>query len=313
MNFKIVRQKLLISSMMGVLCFMGQGIVSQATEVDNTETRTEEEIAEAYGEISYAEIDDFEYIRSSPSNYSTWVGKLYDGNQVTILSIEGTWAEIESGSVTGYISLEYLLEEDEVLAQEEELSSITSTVTASRLNVRTGPGMDYEIIDVVTEGMELLYLSEIDEWQLVYYDDNIGYVHSDYIEQSISYSYAESREEVEASEIDGEAIVEYAMQFIGNPYVWGGTDLENGADCSGFVQSVYEYFGIYLSRTSYTQRTEGIEVSYDEIELGDIICYEGHVGIYIGNDQIVNAIGSAYGIGISSATYSEIITIRRVL
>lgn len=103
------------------------------------------------------------------------------------------------------------------------------------------------------------------------------------------------------------------MQFVGNPYVWGGTSLTNGADCSGFVQSVYANFGVSMPRTSSAMRSAGTEVSYSEAVPGDVICYEGHVGIYIGNGQIVNAIDEAHGIGVSSATYTNIITVRRLL
>lgn len=109
-----------------------------------------------------------------------------------------------------------------------------------------------------------------------------------------------------------QAVVDYARQFLGNPYVWGGTSLTRGTDCSGFVKSVYAHFGVSLPRTSYSMRSVGYEVSYDEIQPGDIVCYSGHVGIYAGNGQIVNAIDESHGIGMSSAKYSSIITIRRI-
>ena len=111
----------------------------------------------------------------------------------------------------------------------------------------------------------------------------------------------------------GQAVVDYACQFIGNPYVWGGTSLTNGADCSGFVQSVYAHFGVNLPRTSSEMRSAGRGVSYSEALPGDIICYDGHVGIYMGDGQIVNAINSRKGIGILPATYKGILTVRRLL
>ena len=110
----------------------------------------------------------------------------------------------------------------------------------------------------------------------------------------------------------GQAVVDYACQFIGNPYVWGGTSLTDGADCSGFVQSVYAHFGVSLPRTSGEQRGAGRAVSYSEAVPGDIVCYDGHVGIYMGDGQIVNAINSRRGIGILPATYTNIITVRRI-
>ena len=111
----------------------------------------------------------------------------------------------------------------------------------------------------------------------------------------------------------GQSVVDYAYQFLGNPYVWGGTSLTNGADCSGFVQSVYAHFGISLPRTSYEQRTAGDEISYAEAQPGDLILYEGHVGIYMGDGKIINAMNEAQGIGVCSATYTNIVAVRRVL
>lgn len=111
----------------------------------------------------------------------------------------------------------------------------------------------------------------------------------------------------------GQQIADYACKFIGNPYVAGGTSLTNGADCSGFVMSVYKNFGISLPRSSYAQSSVGRGVSYSEAKPGDVIYYGGHVGIYIGNGQIVHASTQRTGIKITSATYRNIITVRRIV
>lgn len=116
----------------------------------------------------------------------------------------------------------------------------------------------------------------------------------------------------------GSSVANYALQFVGNPYVWGGTSLTGGADCSGFVQSVYAAFGVSLPRTSYAQMSAGYEVSYSEAQPGDLICYGGHIAIYIGNGQIVHASNSAPypagGIKVSSnAAYRTILSVRRVI
>ncbi len=111
----------------------------------------------------------------------------------------------------------------------------------------------------------------------------------------------------------GKEIAVYACGFIGNPYVAGGTSLTNGADCSGFTQAVYRQFGYSLPRNSTSQRTAGTQVGYAEAQPGDIICYPGHVAIYIGNGKIVHASSAKTGIKISNALYREIICVRRIV
>ncbi len=112
----------------------------------------------------------------------------------------------------------------------------------------------------------------------------------------------------------GSSVVDYATQFVGNPYVWGGTSLTDGADCSGFVQSVYNNFGVSLPRTSYEQQNAGTEVSYEDAQAGDLICYGGHVAIYMGDGKIVHASNARDGIKISDdATYRTILSVRRLV
>ena len=114
--------------------------------------------------------------------------------------------------------------------------------------------------------------------------------------------------------VSGSDVVNYAMQFVGKPYVWGGKDPNTGADCSGFTSYVYAHFGISIPSFSGAQRSCGQEVSYANAQAGDLICYAGHVAIYIGGGKIVHAKGTAYGIvGNDNATYKTIITVRRLL
>lgn len=113
--------------------------------------------------------------------------------------------------------------------------------------------------------------------------------------------------------ISGQTVVDFAMQFVGNPYVWGGTSLTNGCDCSGFVMSVFGHFGISLPHSSYALRSCGQGVSYSNARPGDLICYSGHVAIYIGGGRIVGAQSSAVGIATQNATYRTILAVRRVL
>lgn len=114
--------------------------------------------------------------------------------------------------------------------------------------------------------------------------------------------------------VSGSDVVNYAMQFVGKPYVWGGKDPNTGADCSGFTSYVYAHFGISIPSFSGAQRSCGQEVSYANAQAGDLICYAGHVAIFMGGGKIVHAKGTAYGIvGNDNATYKTIITVRRLL
>lgn len=112
----------------------------------------------------------------------------------------------------------------------------------------------------------------------------------------------------------GNAVVDYAVQFVGNPYVYGGTSLTNGADCSGFVMSVYENFGVSLPHSSTADRNVGVDVGgLENAQPGDLVCYSGHVGIYIGDGQIVHASTASTGIKISDADYRTPVAVRRVI
>ena len=151
---------------------------------------------------------------------------------------------------------------------------------------------------------------EYDEYGNVIDSENTVSV-DDYESQQSSDSDSSSSSSYSGS---GSSVVDYATQFVGNPYVWGGTSLTNGADCSGFVQSVYANFGVSLPRTSYEQQNAGTEVSYADAQPGDLICYGGHVAIYMGNGQIVHASNSVDGIKISdNAAYRTIVSVRRLV
>lgn len=127
-----------------------------------------------------------------------------------------------------------------------------------------------------------------------------------------STSYTSTIDNASGSDL-GKKVAKYACQYIGNPYVYGGTSLTSGADCSGFTYRVYKDFGYNLPRTSSEQRNVGSGVDYSDAQPGDIICYSGHVGIYIGGGKIVHASTEKTGIKVSNATYRSILSVRRIV
>lgn len=161
-----------------------------------------------------------------------------------------------------------------------------------------------------TESAEEEYTEESESSEDVEYDEYGNVIDSD---NTVSQEEYESQDTPSYSG-SGSSVVDFATQFVGNPYVWGGTSLTGGADCSGFTQSVYANFGVSIPRTSYEQQNAGYEVPYSEAQPGDLICYGGHVAIYMGNGQIVHASNSRDGIKISNdATYRTILSVRRLV
>ena len=220
-----------------------------------------------------------------------------------------------------------------VPTQKGEYLDMAFANVQSFLYIRSEPTTESEWVGKLYPDYAAKIIGPVGEWTKVQSGNVTGYVYSEYItvgneaqkkaEELVqkkdtenakeAFTYAESKEQQTQAAQTGQAIVDYACQFIGNPYVWGGTSLTNGADCSGFVQSVFAHFGISLPRTTWDMENVGTAVSYDQAVAGDIILYNGHVGIYMGNGQIVNAINSAKGIGILPATYTNIVTVRRLV
>ena len=223
-------------------------------------------------------------VYAEPKDESDWIGKVYQDSSVNVVEMESEWTLIQSGNVTGYVKTENLILGNEAIEHTKN------------------------ILNVVYAGVEILDLS----------DEEIRE----------AFSNGETREEEEARlAIEAEErriaeenarrqkredVVAYAKRFIGNPYVYGGTSLTNGTDCSGFVRGVYQHFGISLPRTSYAMRSVGYRVSVSEMQPGDIVCYNGHVGIYAGNGKLVDAVNSSKGICLSNAFRDPIITVRRI-
>ena len=236
-----------------------------------------------YLDMAFANVTSFLYVRSEPTKESEYVGKLYPGYAAKITGPVGEWTAVESGDVTGYVKTEYILTGAEAQTYAENL-----VTEAQQEGKEEAEAFTYA---VSRKSEEAQMTQEV--------QGNV--------------QQTETTEVSAQPASNGQVIVDYACQFIGNPYVWGGTSLTDGADCSGFVQSVFAHFGISLPRTTYDQIYAGVEVSYDQAMPGDLICYDGHIGIYIGNGQIVNAQNPEQGIGISPATYTTILSVRRIV
>lgn len=271
-----------------------------------------------YTNLGIAHVDNHLNIREEPNENGKLIGKLSKDAACEILEIdENGWAHIKSGKVEGYCSTEFLYLGEEAVARGREVASMIAIVNTQTLKVREQPNTDSTVITLIPEE-EQLEVVEIMEngWIKFLLDDEEAYVSGEYVdveerlEKAVTLTELKYGQGVSDVRVD---LVQYAKQFVGNPYVWGGTSLTNGADCSGFVQSVYANFGIALPRTTYDMVNVGYEVSYDQALPGDLVLYDGHVGLYMGDGTIVNAMNEAQGIGICTATYAPIITIRRVL
>ena len=224
------------------------------------ERYVETELKNVYEDMAFTQVEEGSYlfVRTEPSQDSEWVGKLYEADAAKVIGPVGEWTQIESGNVTGYVKTEYILTGE---SAEEKAKAIVA---------EKKPEVDVETLDEA-KAEELAA-------------ECFSYAESKEEEAArLAEEAAKAEEEAKAAEAEtvgnGQAVVDYAMQFVGNPYVWGGTSLTNGADCSGFVQSVYANFGVSMPRTSSAMRSAGTEVSYSEAVPGDVICYEGHVGI----------------------------------
>lgn len=280
-----------------------------------------------YLNMAFSDTDDFTYIRSAPDEESDWVGKLYGNSAAEVLEYLDGWTKIRSGSAEGYVPEDALITGEDARISAGEYATDKATVTAAVLNVRDGQGTDKPVLTQVEQGEKYIITGEsVDGWYPVKVGEIDGWVCGEYIVEETTYSYGETKEEEEERIAEekareeaaqkastGQSVIDYACQFIGNPYVWGGTSLTDGADCSGFVQSVYAHFGVSLPRTTYEMVNAGYAVSYEDAMPGDLILYDGHVGLYMGDGNIVNAMNPEKGIGICSATYAQIISVRRVL
>lgn len=306
-----------------------------------------EQMDREYWNLVIAQVDNYVNVRSLPSEEGEVLGKLYNNSVGELLKVENGWYQITSGNVTGYVKAEYCVTGTEAIALAKELETRIATVKTVSAYVKKDMLQEADVLGYLAMGDEVVVLEENDEWCKVSIEEGDGYVLKELVRLHSEYVTAESKEE-EAQRLAKEAkereearkaallaaqeeaqkagntvssepteigieIANYACQFVGNPYKWGGTSLTEGADCSGFVMSVYANFGVELPHSSAADRKVGYEVgSLDKAIPGDLICYSGHVALYIGNGQIVHASTEKTGIIISNADYRTILCIRRI-
>ncbi|MBQ9935572.1 MAG: C40 family peptidase [Lachnospiraceae bacterium] len=274
-------------------------------------------------------------IRESGTVDSPRVGNINAGGILTVKEKGSEWSLVTSNGVTGYIKNEFLaFDADAATYAASNLKKVVKINTAS-LRVRAAANENSETLTLVTEG-NAYGIEEIGAgWTKIHVDDSIsGYVRNDYIILDYTGPVAHVVTDAPANSGNtgstgttentttestgittppstniGQDIVNYALQFVGNPYVYGGTSLTNGADCSGFVMRIYADFGYSIPRTADVQGTVGTEVSLSALAPGDLVFYDNgtgsikHVALYIGNGQVVHASSSTTGIIISNVNY----------
>lgn len=295
-----------------------------------------------YENIAIANVNEYLNIRAAASADSEILGKLYAKGAATVLETLDGWYKVTSGSVTGYVSADFVIVGDEATCK--AASKRVGTVNTDTLRLRKEATTESGIHTLLAGGSKVTVVDEsMGDWFKVQYQSYTGYVSSEYVSVETVYTYAESKEEEAARKaaeaearrkeqqkknnnksssgkkykapagVSGQSVVDYAVQFTGNPYVWGGTSLTRGADCSGFVMKIYEAFGVSLPHSSSKMRSVGYKVSASEVKPGDIICYSGHVAIYIGNGKIVHASNKKDGIKITNNwKYKKVLAIRRI-
>ncbi len=274
-----------------------------------------------YTNLGIADVSDNLNIRAIAAEDGRLVGKLPRNAACEVLDTDDIWAHIRSGGVEGYVSLEYLLTGVPAKFKAEELAVTVAKVATDSLKVRAEANTESEVITLVAMGEELEVAAVEGDWVKVLLDDDEVYVSAEYVEVSAELGTAVTMTEllygqgVSDVRVD---VCQYAKEFIGNPYVWGGTSLTKGADCSGFVMKVFQKYGVKLPRNSRAQANCGTTIKVAEAKPGDLIFYAkgktiNHVAIYIGNGQVVHASSPKTGIKISNVSYRSPYKAVRVL
>ncbi len=293
-----------------------------------------QKVLNMYDVLGVSKAQDYVNIRSSPKEdgINNIVGKFPGYAGANILGEEDGWYKIQSGAVTGYVRKDLVATGAEAESLAVSHASVMAIVNTDALNVRAEPSTDAQAWTKITKDQRYNVLNQLDGWVQLELDtgddedsEQGAYVSTRDNNVSVTYALQEAVEYKPAVEAANAAaafrnqIVNYACQFVGNRYVWGGTSLTNGCDCSGFTQSVLKHFGISIPRVSRDQARSGVKVDSSSMRPGDLIFYANrkgtinHVGMYIGNGQVVNAASTRSGIRIYRWNYRTPVAIRNVI
>lgn len=283
---------------------------SETQSGDQTEADPRAAVLERYENLGVARVKSYLNVREKPESKGKVVGKMLNNYACEILEDLGDWYRVNSGSLKNvYVSKEFIVTGEEARQIALSKAELMIEVTTEVLNVRKEPTTQSGIWTQIAMG-QLYEIRETDsEWiEVVIDEETNGYVSAEFV--NVGYMLPEA---IEFTEAEGNSlraqIVNYAMQFLGNPYVWGGTNLEKGVDCSGFVMKVYEHFGIKLPHYTVSQSQMGRSIKSSEMQLGDLVFYStykagiSHVALYIGNGKVIQAYDSNKGIIITKWNY----------
>lgn len=265
-----------------------------------------------YKNIGISSVDNYLNVREEPSEDGKIIGKMTSKSAGDILETteDGQWYKIHSGPVTGYVKAEYILTGASAKNEALNVAELMAIVSTDRLNVRTEPSTESQIWTQISNNERYAVLSQTDGWVEIELDSTSAYVSTDFVDVRYALPEAIKFSPLDANVSLRNKIVNYALQFVGGKYVWGGNDPHTGADCSGFTKYVYsKVAGISLNRVSRDQAKQGKQIKSSEMRPGDLIFYTNskgtinHVAMYIGNGQIVHAASRRSGIKISTWNY----------
>lgn len=271
-----------------------------------------------YTNLGLAVVDGNLNIRKEASVDASIVGKMTNYAACEILGETNGFYQVKSGNAEGFVSKDYIITGEEALILAQTEARNMAKVVTNSLRVRSAATTESDILASVNKDEELVVVEELDGWLKVEVDDFTGYISKDYVTTEVKLKTGNTMKELTYGEgvsnvrVD---LVNYALQFVGNRYVWGGTSLTKGVDCSGFTMKVFQKYGISLPHHSGSQPSYGKKITRAQLQPGDLIFYASsgkidHVAIYIGNGQIVHAANSRDGIKISNAFYQTPVAYR---